>query len=39
MSTQSTTLMKISWNLYDTDYTKLTEEQRSTVWDIYYDFY
>lgn len=39
MSTQSTTLMKISWNLFKTNYTKLTEEQRSEVWEIYYDFY
>jgi len=39
MSTQSTTLLKISWRLFDKCYTKLTESQRSTVWDIYYDFY
>ncbi len=32
-------LLKISWNLYDTDFTKLTEEQKEKVIDIYYDFY
>jgi hypothetical protein len=39
MSTQSYDLLKISWNLYDTHYTKLTKEQRDKVWEIYYDFY
>ena len=39
MSTQSTYLLKISYNLFDKHYTKLTDEQRSKVWDIYYDFY
>mgnify|MGYP001250475688 FL=1 len=39
MSTQSTDLLKISYNLFDKHYTKLTDEQRSKVWDIYYDFY
>ena len=38
MSTQSTDLLKISYNLFDKHYTKLTDEQRSKVWDIYYDF-
>ena len=39
MSTFSYTLLKISWNLYDKHYTKLTDEQKSKVIDIYYDFY
>ena len=39
MSTFSYTLLKISWNLYDKHYTKLTDEQKSKVMDIYYDFY
>ena len=39
MSTQSYDLLKISWNLYDEDYWKLTDEQKAKVWDIYYDFY
>jgi len=39
MATFSYTLLKISWNLYDTDYNKLTEEQKSKVMNIYYDFY
>jgi len=39
MSTQATDLLKISYNLFDKHYTKLTDEQRSKVWDIYYDFY
>ena len=39
MSTKSYTLLKISWNLFDKDYTKLTEKQKSEVLDIYNDFY
>ena len=39
MCTKSYTLLKISWNLFDTDFNKLTEEQKSKVIDIYYDFY
>ncbi len=39
MATFSYTLLKISWKLYDTHYTKLNDEQKSKVMDIYYDFY
>ena len=39
MATKSYTLLKISWRLYDKHYTELTEEQKSEVIDIYYDFY
>ena len=39
MCTKSYTLLKISWNLFDTDFGKLTDEQKSKVIDIYYDFY
>ena len=39
MSTFSYTLLKISWRLYDKHYNKLTNEQKSHVIDIYYDFY
>ena len=39
MSTFSYTLLKISCRLYDKHYTKLTDEQKSHVLDIYYDFY
>jgi len=39
MSTKSYTLLKISWKLYDKHYLKLTDEQKSKVLDIYYDFY
>ena len=31
MATQSYQLLKISWNLYDTHYTKLTEEQAKYI--------
>ena len=39
MCNYSYTLLKISWRLYDKHYTKLTDEQKSKVRDIYYDFY
>ena len=39
MCTKSYTLLKISWNLFDKHFTKLTEKQKSKVLDIYYDFY
>ena len=39
MSNFSYTLLKISWRVYDKHYTKLTDEQKSNVLDIYYDFY
>ena len=39
MCTKSYTLLKISWRLFDKHYNKLTEEQKSKVIDIYYDFY
>jgi len=39
MCTKSYTLLKISWRLYDKHYTELTDEQKSKVIDIYYDFY
>jgi len=39
MATQSYQLLKISWNLFDKHYTKLNADERSKVWDIYYDFY
>jgi len=39
MSNFSYTLLKISWRVFDKHYTKLTDEQKSNVLDIYYDFY
>lgn len=39
MSNFSYTLLKISWRLFDKHYTQLTDEQKSEVMDIYYDFY
>ena len=39
MSTQSYDLLKISWNLFNENYWKLTDQQKEKVWDIYYDFY
>jgi len=39
MSNFSYTLLKIAWRVYDKHYTKLTDEQKSNVLDIYYDFY
>jgi hypothetical protein len=39
MSNFSYTLLKISWRVYDKHYTKLTDEEKSNVLDIYYDFY
>jgi len=39
MSNQSYTLLKISFNLYKKHWTKLNDEQKSKVMDIYYDFY
>ena len=39
MCTKSYTLLKISWRLFDKHYTKLTQEQKDKVLDIYYDFY
>lgn len=39
MCTKSYTLLKISWRLFDKHYNKLTDEQKSKVLDIYYDFY
>ncbi len=39
MCTYSYTLLKISWRLFDTHYTKLTQEQKDKVHEIYYDFY
>ena len=39
MATRSYTLLKISWRLYDKHYNELTDEQKSNVIDIYYDFY
>ena len=39
MCNYSYTLLKISWQLFDKHYTKLTDEQKSKVRDIYYDFY
>ncbi len=39
MANKSYQLLKISWKLYDTHFTKLTEEQKEKVIDIYYDFY
>ena len=39
MANQSYTLYKISMNIFEKCYSKLTSEQRSEVWDIYYDFY
>jgi hypothetical protein len=39
MATKSYTLLKISWRLYDKHWNELTDEQKSNVMDIYYDFY
>jgi len=39
MSNFSYTLLKISWRVFDKHYTQLTDEQKSEVMDIYYDFY
>lgn len=39
MVTKSYTLLKISWKLFNKHYNELTEEQKSKVIDIYYDFY
>jgi len=39
MCTKSYTLLKISWRLFDKHYNKLTDEQKSKVLDVYYDFY
>jgi len=39
MCTKSYTLLKISWKLFDKHYNKLTDEQKSKVLDVYYDFY
>ena len=39
MVTKSYTLLKISWRLYDKHWNELTDEQKSNVIDIYYDFY
>ena len=39
MSNYFTTIEKISWNLYDKSYTKLSSEEKSNVTDVYYDFY
>jgi hypothetical protein len=39
MSNFSYTLLKISWRVFDKHYTQLTDEQKSEVLDIYYDFY
>ncbi len=39
MSHMNTYLLKISYRKYGKCYSKLTSEQRSTVLDIYYDFY
>ena len=37
--TKSYTLMKISWELFNKCYTKLTLEQKTQVYNIYLDFY
>ena len=39
MTTKSYTLLKISWRVFGLNYQDLTDEQKSKVWDIYYDFY
>jgi len=39
MSTKSYTLLKISWRVFNLNYWHLTDEQKSEVLDIYYDFY
>jgi len=39
MSNFSYTLLKISLRVYKKHYLKLTDEQKSKVLDIYYDFY
>jgi hypothetical protein len=39
MSTKSYTLLKISLRVYKTHWLELTDEQKSEVLDIYYDFY
>ena len=37
--TKSYTLMKISWDLFNKCYTKLTLEQKTQVYNTYLDFY
>ncbi len=39
MSNFSYTLLKISLRIFKKHYTELTDEQKSEVLDIYYDFY
>ena len=39
MSNKSYTLMKIGWRLFGLNWPDLTDEQKSEVIDIYYDFY
>jgi|ETNmetMinimDraft_17_1059902.scaffolds.fasta_scaffold00132_1 hypothetical protein len=39
MCTKSYTLLKISWRLFDKHYTKLTQEQKDKVIEVYYDFH
>ncbi len=39
MADTSTTILKISFNLYGKEATDLTQEERDKVMEIYYDFY
>ena len=39
MSHMNTTLLKISYRKYNKCYSELTSDERSTVLNIYYDFY
>ena len=39
MGHMNTYLLKISYRKYNKCYSKLTSEQKSTVLNIYYDFY
>jgi hypothetical protein len=39
MSTKSWTLLKISLRVFKKHFLELTDEEKSKVLDIYYDFY
>jgi hypothetical protein len=39
MGHQNTYLLRISFNIYKKHFNLLTSEEKSNVWDIYYDFY
>ena len=39
MSNYFTTIQKISLRLYKKSYTELSQEEKSNVTEVYYDFY